>query len=546
MRRYKLLSLNKLFVTACLFLVFGCTSETNKNTSSSENKQILHLGNGTEPADLDPHIATGVSEHNLIASLLEGLVSVHPKNLTPEPGVAKSWEISEDGTKYVFHFRDNARWSNGDPVTAQDFVYAWRRALTPELGNQYAYMLFPVSNAEDFNKGIIKDFSQVGVHALDKQTLEVKLKFSTPYFLGVLYHYGTYPVHQSTIEKFGDIDTRGSAWTRAENFIGNGPFALKKWEQNRIIEVEKNPYYWDSAMVKLDEIHFHPIDQLATEERMFRTGQLHITYDMPLEKIATYKKENPDLIYTHPYLGTYYYDINTTIPPFDNVNVRRALAMTIDRESIVKNITKGGQIPAYTLTPPDTLGYTARAKIRYNIEKARQLLAEAGFPNGEGFPTIQLLYNTLESHQQIATAIQQMWKQALNIDITLHNQEWKVYLDSRDSMNYQIVRASWIGDYIDPNTFLDLYISDGGLNRTGWSNDEYDELISQASVTADQKTRYELFQRAEEILINEVPLIPIYTYSKNFLKSPVVKGWDLNLQDYHPYKYVYLESETPD
>jgi oligopeptide transport system substrate-binding protein len=492
---------------------------------------------------LDPHIVTGVSEHNIISALLEGLVSIHPSNLSPVPGAAESWEISDDGTKYIFHLRDNAKWSNGDPVTAKDFVYSWKRALTPELGNQYAYMLYPVLNAEAFNTGKINDFNQVGIRAIDNQTLEILLNFSTPYFLGLLDHQSTFPVHQATIEKFGNIDTRGSDWTRAGNYIGNGSFTLKEWEQYRIIVVEKNPHYWDAAIVKLDEIHFHPIDQMATEERMFRTGQLHISYDMPLEKIATYKKENPDLLNSHPYFGTYFYDINTSIFPFDNVNVRRALAMTIDRESIVKNITKGGQIPAYTLTPPDTLGYTARSKISYNIEKARELLAEAGFPNGEGFPTIQLLYNTLESHQQIATAIQQMWKQALNIDITLHNQEWKVYLDSHKSLNYEIVRASWIGDYIDPNTFLDMYISDGGMNRTGWSNKEYDNLIAEASITADQQNRYEFFQRAEEILINEAPMIPIYTYSKNFLKSPEVKGWDLNLLDRHPYKYVYLEPE---
>jgi oligopeptide transport system substrate-binding protein len=544
MRRYKLLSFNKLFIISILLFIFGCSSESEVSPPDSIDAQILHLGNGTEPQGLDPHVVTGVTEHNVIMSLLEGLVGLHPATLVPVPAVAESWEVSEDGTKYVFNIRDSAKWSNGDPVTSNDFIYSWKRALTPELGNQYAYMLYPIVNAEAYNIGEIENFNLVGIRSLDEKKLEVNLRASTPYFLGLLDHDSTFPVHKPTIEKFGDIDTRDSEWTRAGNFIGNGPFTLKLWEQNRIIIVEKNPHYWDTATVKLNEIHFYPTDQTATEERMFRTGKLHLSYSIPLEKIATYKKENPELLQIHPYLGTYYYDLNITIPPLDNVNVRRALAMSIDRESIVKNITKGGQKPAYTLTPPDTLGYTANAAIPYDIEKAKQLLAEAGFPDGKGFPKLQLLYNTLESHQQIAVAIQQMWKQALNIDISLTNQEWKVYLDTRSAMDFQIARASWIGDYIDPNTFLDMFVTNGGNNHTGWSNDEYDQLITQASFTANQEARYKLFQHAEEILADEAPIIPIYTYARIFLQSPEVKGWHPNLLDRHPYKYVYLETNN--
>ncbi|MGY8816107.1 MAG: peptide ABC transporter substrate-binding protein, partial [Gammaproteobacteria bacterium] len=343
MRRYKLLSFNKLFIISILLFIFGCSSESEVSPPDSIDAQILHLGNGTEPQGLDPHVVTGVTEHNVIMSLLEGLVGLHPATLVPVPAVAESWEVSEDGTKYVFNIRDSAKWSNGDPVTSNDFIYSWKRALTPELGNQYAYMLYPIVNAEAYNIGEIENFNLVGIRSLDEKKLEVNLRASTPYFLGLLDHDSTFPVHKPTIEKFGDIDTRDSEWTRAGNFIGNGPFTLKLWEQNRIIIVEKNPHYWDTATVKLNEIHFYPTDQTATEERMFRTGKLHLSYSIPLEKIATYKKENPELLQIHPYLGTYYYDLNITIPPLDNVNVRRALAMSIDRESIVKNITKGGQ-----------------------------------------------------------------------------------------------------------------------------------------------------------------------------------------------------------
>jgi oligopeptide transport system substrate-binding protein len=537
-----------IILLAWLMLISGCSEQSaspDADTPATDTG-ILHMGNGTEPQDLDPHIVTGVTEHNIISALLEGLVGKNPENLAPEPAVAASWEIQDEGKTYLFRLRPEAKWSNNDPVTAHDFVYAWQRALMPALGNQYAYMLYPVLNAESFNKGQITDFSQVGIRAIDDHTLEVRLTASTPYFLGLLDHYSTFPVHQATIEKFGQIDTRGSQWTRAGNFVGNGPFQLRAWEQNRVIVVEKNPAYWDAATVKLDAIHFHPVGQINTEERMFRAGQLHITYAMPEEKIPAYKKDNPAVLKSHPYFGTYFYRLNTTVPALNDVRVRRALAMTIDRESIVNNVTRGGQVAAYTLTPPDTLGYTARAAIPYDVEQARRLLAEAGYPDGQGFPELTLLFNTLETHQKIAEAVQQMWKQALGINITLQNQEWKVFLESERTMSYQISRASWIGDYIDPNTFLDMFITDGGNNRSGWSNPQYDALIAQAALTQDQQARYELFQQAESILMDEVPLIPIYTYAKNYLLSPRVKGWYTNLMDYHPYKYVYLEPTAPD
>ena len=523
----------------------ACSIDSVSNVVTGTSKQILHIGNGDEPQDLDPHIVTGVPEHHIITALLEGLVGKDPVDLTPVPAVAKTWEISDNGKTYLFNLRENARWSNNDRLTAHDFVYAWKRALMPNLGNQYAYMLYPIANAEEFNKGKIQDFSEVGVRARDIHTLEVRLEYSTPYFLSLLDHYSTFPIHQLTVEAFGKIDTRGSEWTRAGNFVGNGAFSLKTWEQNRIIVVKKNLHYWDAASVRLNEIHFYPVAQTTTEERMFRTGQLHITSSIPTEKIVTYQSESPHLIRIQPYLGTYFYRFNTTKPPLNDVRVRRALAMTIDRQTITDKVTKGGQFPAYALTPPDTLGYTAQSRIPYDAEKARQLLAEAGYPDGTGFPTIQLLFNTAEGHQQIAVAIQQMWKRTLNIDLTLQNVDWKVFLETERTMNFQITRASWIGDYVDPNTFLDMFITESGNNRTGWSNDEYDDLITLASQTSDQVQRYAYFQRAEEILMDEAPIVPIYTYTRNFLISPDVQGWNRNILDHQSYKHVYLEAPSP-
>ena len=522
-------------------LIFSACSPGNEpNAVTGSREQILHIGNGTEPQDLDPHIVTGVPEHRVVYALLEGLVDKNPRDLAPEPAVARSWSVSNNHTRYTFHLRDNAKWSNGDRVTARDFVYSWNRVLLPRLGSQYAYMLFPIKNAERFYKREISDFAAVGVTAPDDHTLVVELERPTPYFLQLLSLPVYFPVHRKTIEKFGAVDERGTRWTRAGNFVGNGAFRLKEWILNRIITVEKNPYYWDAANVRLNRINFYPVDNITTEERMFRAGQLHITEGIPTQKIAVYKSEHPDLIRNVPYLGTYYYSINVTRPPLNDVRVRRALAMTINREQLIADVTKGGQLPAYTFTPPDTNGYTAPALIKYDIDAARDLLAQAGYPNGDDFPSLTLTYNTSEGHRQIATAVQQMWKTALNIDITLENQDWKVFLDNQRTMNYRISRASWIGDYLDPNTFLDMFVTAGGNNRTGWSNPRYDKMITAAANTTDQKRRYSLFQKAERILMNEVPVIPIYTYTRTYLVSPDVKGWYSNILDYHPYKYVYL------
>jgi oligopeptide transport system substrate-binding protein len=534
---------------ACLLLAIimsfhSCSDEKEVIGSKGASSQILHCGNGTEPQGLDPHIVTGIPEFHIIMALLEGLVTEDPKTIEPKPGAAESWTISEDQKTYVFKIRANAKWSNGDPVTAHDFVYSWKRLITPGLASEYAYQLFYLKNAEKYYKGEINDFNEVGVKAIDDKTLEVTLNNPVPFFLSLLYHHSLYPVHRGTIEKFGKIDSRVSKWTLPGNFVGNGPFVLKKWELNKIIVVEKNPLYWNASIVRLNEIHFYPVDNEQTEERMFRSGQLHLTETIPSEKIEVYKKKYPEQIKIDPFLGTYYYLINTLKKPFDDPRVRRALAMSINRKQIVEKITKGGQIPAYAFTPPDTMGFTAKSAISYDIEGARKLLAEAGYPDGKGFPECELIYNTNEGHQKIAVAIQQMWKNALNINITLSNQDWKVFLDNQRTMNFLISRASWIGDYPDPNTFMDMWVTNGGNNHTGWSNKTYDDLITKAARTIDKEERYECFQQAEKLLADEVPIIPIYTYTRVYLIRPEVKGWYPNILDHHPYQYVYLDEKN--
>ncbi len=533
-----------LLCVLALVMVAGCSSDHKTRVEIGNQKQILHIGNGDEPADVDPHITTGEPESNIQYALFEGLVAKDTKTLKVIPGVAESWETSDDGKLYTFKIRKDARWSNGDPLTAEDFVWSWKRALMPALGNQYAYSLFLIKNAGAFYRGDIEDFSKVGVKALDSRTLQVELEYPTAYFLQLLDHHSMFPVHRETIEKFGAMDERGTEWTRPENFVGNGPFVIKEWSPNKVFSVVKNPEYWDAEAVKLNEIHFYPVQQTTIEERMFRAGQLHITNEIPAEKIETYRQENSEALRTFPLFSTYFYMLNVTKPPLDDVRVRQALAYSIDRNLITENVTKGGELPAFNLTPPNTNGYTAEARMPFDVELARELLAQAGYPDGTGFPELTVIYNTEEGHKKIAVTLQYMWKQALNIDVTLHNQDWKVFLANQNTMNYQLSRSGWGGDYYDPNTFLDMFVTDGGNNDTGWSSPRYDELIELAAQAKTQEERYRYFQEAEAILVDEVPIIPFYTYSRNRLVHPSVKNWHNNILDRWSYKDVYLEPQV--
>lgn len=535
-----MLTATRYLIAAAVLMVLTACGKLATNVDTGTANQILHLGNGSEPSGLDPHLITDLGASRIVSELLEGLIGLNRKTLVPEPAGAASWRVSADLKTYIFYLNPKGRWSNGDSVVAQDFVYAWQRLLMPDLAAEYAYQLFVVKGAEDFSKGLIKDFDKVGVKAIDPLTLQVTLNAPTPYFLTLLSHPSTFPVHRPTIEKFGTIDDPGSLWTRAGNYVGNGPFVLTEWALNRIIRIQKNDNYWGANSVKLTEVRFYPIDNLTTEERMFRSKTLHITESIPSEKIAVYRANNSAEIKLSPYFGTYFYRINTLKPPLDDKRIRLALAMTINREKIVTAITKGGQIPAFNFTPPDSSGFTAVAKIPFDIKKAQQLLAEAGYPNGQGLEPIEILYNTSEGHKKIAIAIQQMWKQALGIEVKLYNQDWKSSLITISNLDYQIARSSWIGDYPDPNTFLDTMTTGNGNNRTGFANTEYDALIVKAANTMDQQQRFEYFQQAEHILTEQVPIIPIYTYTRNYLRSDDVREWHDNVLDHHPLKHVYL------
>ena len=518
----------------------GCTPPPTR-TSYGDREQILFRGNGPEPQDVDPQIVIGDAEDHIVGALFEGLVSEDPRDLHPLPGVAESWDISQDGKVYTFHLRKNARWSNGDRITARDFVRSYARMLMPSLAADSAHMLYLVSNAAEFNTGKIADFSQVGFNALDESTLQVSLKTPASYFLSLLNHHAWFPVPVPVIERCGPLDQRGNRWTRPENFVGNGPFVLAKWKINDVLQVKKSATYWDADRVKLKEIRFYPIESLDTEERAFRAGQLHVIHQAPVSKIDWFKRHHPELLRIDPSLGTYIYRLNVTRPPLNDRRVRRALAMSVDREAIANQISRGGEKPAYCFTPPGTAGYTSHARVPYDVEAARKLLTEAGYPNGRAFPRLTIIFNTLASHRAIAEAIQEMWKKNLNIDVTLENQEWKVFLANLRTMNYQIGRGIWTADYVDPKSFLDLFLSNSGPNQTGWSNAEYDRLVTEGNESPDNQQRYQLYQKAEAILVDEAPMIPIYHRTVPFLITPNVQGWFPTLTDHHPYKYVYLD-----
>lgn len=527
----------------CLALLAGGCGRRQTLVEIANREQEFRINNYDEPSGLDPQIEIGQPEHCINLALYEGLVSTNPKDLSVIPGAAESWDISPDGKVYTFHLRKNGKWSNGDPVTAQDFVESYQRMLMPSLATQYSYMLYPITNAEAYNLGKITDFSEVGAKALDEFTLQISLHDPAPYLLKMVMHDSWFPVPINVIKKYGPIDDRTNPWTRPEHFVGNGPFVLKEWRMNSHILVEKSPTYWDAKNVKLNKIWFDPTGDEDTAERMFRSGQLHTIPQASPSKVAFYRKYKPDLIKVYPILATYFYKFNVTRPPVNDKRVRKALAMAIDRRAITDTIMRAGEEPAYYFTPPDTGGYTCQTKISPDVAEARRLLAEAGYPDGRNFPKVEVLFNTLQSHKAVAEALQQMWKKNLNIDIVLHNEEWKVYLDSMRRTNYWLGRAGWIGDYVDPSTFLDTMTSGSGNNETGWSNAEYDRLITLASSVGDQATRYDAYQKAEAILLDEMPIMPIYFYTVPRLMLPCVKGWYPNVIDQMNYKFIWLETE---
>ncbi len=491
----------------------------------------LRIGNGGEPKSLDPHVVTGIIEERLLSSMFEGLVNLDFETMQPIPGVAETWDVSDDGLVYTFHLRADARWSNGDPVTADDFVYSWRRVLTPALAAEYAYLLYPIENAEAFNSGTLTDFDGVSVSAPDPRTLVVKLRAPTPYFLTLQIHFSFYPVHRVTIEKFAAETRRDTAWTRPGNLVSNGPFVLKTWTPNKEITVEKNPHYWDVANVTPDRVVYLPIQDPSTEERLFRAGELDVTNQLPVSKISDYQAREPETLVISPIIATEFIRFNTTREPFNNRWVRLAFACAIDRKAIVEHVMRGGQTPTLTFVPPNLDGYEfgkesgeTVASHSFVPDAARKWLAEAGYPNGEGFPEVALIYDTNDNNRRYCEALQNMWLKNLGVRVQLQNMDGKSWLSAMMNLDYDMARSFWVADYPDASNFLEMFYATSGNNRTGFADAEYEAALRDAAKSISHAERHRLYETAESRLLAAAPITPVYFQTRAFLRDQRLRG----------------------
>ena len=533
-----------LMVLAVLFiglalLMPGCGNGGDGNGEAVVDEMVLVHNVGTELETMDPHLATGVPEMTTMLQIYEGLTRLNDDSL-PELAQAESVDISDDELVYTFNLRDGLVWSNGEPLTAEDFELSWKRALDPELAADYAYMLYFIAGAEAYNAGE-GSVDDVMVEALDDKTLQVTLEAPTPFFLSLAAFATYYPLYQPAIE----ADPEG--WhLSADTIVGNGPFKMISSAQGQM-EFVPNENYWDKDAVILDRLIFTMIENESTELTMFETGEVDVTHTVPGPEIPRLQETGE--LHIFPYFGTYYFIFQIEKPPLDDVRVRKALTLAIDREALVTNVTQGGQLPAYAFVPkgiPEHDGSDFRDNggdyFSYDVEEAQRLLEEAGYPGGAGFPSVEILYNTSEMHKMIAEAIQEMWKQNLGIEnVTLTNQEWGVYLNTRDEGDFMIARAGWIGDYLDPNTFLDMWVTGGGNNNSRFSNAEYDRLVAEARMMDDEVARMDVMHQLEDILMEEMPIAPIYYYTLPMMVKSYVKGYSKAAVGGLDFKSAYIE-----
>nr|WP_285846656.1 peptide ABC transporter substrate-binding protein [Priestia koreensis] len=527
---FSLLLVFSLFLTACGFQKeSGGSKETGGDNKKGEtklaDKQELRVNIKTEPFSLNPGLANDATSGNVLRQTFEGLTRIG-KEGKPENAMASDVKISDDSTVYTFTIRDDAKWSNGDPVTANDFIYAWKWALEPKNESQYAYQLYYVKNAQAINEGKMKA-DDLGVKAVDDKTLEVTLEGPTPYFLELTAFYTYLPVNAK-------IAQANPKWytNAGKDYVSNGPFVMTTWKHNDSIELEKNDTYWDKDSVKLNKIDMAMINDTNTELSMFDTDQLDWagapTGEIPPEAIPQLKDEKKLKVKT--IAGTYWYKFNTEQKPLNNVNIRKALAYSIDRKAIVENITKGGQIPAMAAVPPSIFEENKKGFFKDNdVKEAKKYLEkglkELGLKDASELPPIKLSFNTSESHAKIAQAIQDMWKKNLGVDVKLDNAEWAVYIEKLHRGDYQIGRMGWLGDFNDPINFLELFRDKkGGNNDTNWENPEFKSLLAESQKEQDAAKRVELLKKAEKIFIDEMPVMPIYFYTNVWVQKPNLKG----------------------
>jgi oligopeptide transport system substrate-binding protein len=496
---------------------------------------VLRFALGAEPETYDPALAAGQPDGRVCRLLFEGLTREDPRTLEPLPGQAYRWEIGEDGRRYTFHLRPGLRWSDGRPLTAEDFRWSWLRVLRPETASRYAELFSMVLNAQAFNRGLVTDEKAVGIEAPDDSTLVVLLQAPTAYFLYLTQFYTALPVPRRAIEQ------HGRRWTLPGNIVSNGAFRLVRWRQNDRFVFERNPAYWDAGSVKLDGVVAYTIEDLNTITNLYKAGEIDWLPSgyMPSQFIP-YLREFADFRHG-PYQGVQFLSINVTRPPLDNVWLRRALNLAVDRDAIANDLLKRSRDPWGNWVPGGYPGYTPAPAIRFDPVRARECLAKAGYPGGRGLPRISILFNTSEEGRRLAEAIQAMWRRELSIDVELSNQEWGSYLQAVSSLQYALARRSWIGDYLDPNTFLSCFLSGDGNNRTGWASPRYDDLLRRASFELDPRRRMTLLHDAEALLLDESPIIPVYHMATNEMVKPYVWGIYSTALDVHPLTHVEID-----
>ncbi len=505
------------------------------------NAQITyHRGNTADPETLDPHKTSTVYEAHVLRDVFEGLV-IHNAKGEIIPGVAESWTSSKDNLVHTFKFRPNAKWSNGDAVKASDFVFAYRRIMNPETGAKYAKVLFALKNAEAVNKGKAKP-EEIGVKALNDQTLEVTLERPTPYFLELLSHQTALPLHEASVVK------HGTEFVKPENWVSNGPYVLKQFVPGSHIRTAKNPNFHDAANVTIDAVMFYPTKDTAAAIRRVEAGELHSNDDIPADQIKALKAKFGDQIKLAPFLGTYYLAVNTKKPPFNDVRVRQALSMAIDREFLAEQIWGNTMVPGYSFVPPGIGNYGESAYADYKDmtpdereEHAKVLLAEAGFEAGKTPLKIEIRFNMSDNNRATVVAIAEQWKK-LGIETTqIHTDAKTHFAHLRDGGDFDVARAGWIGDYSDPQNFLFLLESDAvGLNYARYSNPDYDDLMRRAATETNMEERIKVLFAAETIFMRDLPYIPILYYGSKNIVSRKLQGWHTNLKDVHPTRFLSL------
>jgi len=481
---------------------------------------LLRVSQRNEPATLDPHLATLPDEFVFLRTLLEGLAVPDPAGGAPRPGVAESWTTSPDGLVWTFHLRADARWSDGSAVTAGDFVYSIRRALTPALGAPKAHLFFCLKNAAALYRGQLADSAQLGVAAPDARTLVLTLERPTPHLLALAASGPWLPVHPPSVEKSGGASARDGHWTRPGAYVGNGPFVLREWPHGQHLLVARNPYFHGAPHVQLGAVRFQVYDSGDTEERAFRAGQVDVTMAVPFTKLAAY--EAP-VLRRAPLHETRYLALNTTRPPLDDARVRRALALALDRDALVRNVLRGAQQPALSFVPPALGGYRGTAQLAADAAAARALLAEAGFPGGRGFPRLE--FSAWGVNPAILEAIQQMWRHELGLEVALVQREGKVHMAAVIAGDFAIALMPAIPDYADAAALFDELATGASGNFPRWSDARYDELVRLADRETDLVRRVELYRDAEEILLRAMPVVPLYFNAQDYLVSPRVAGW---------------------